>query len=147
MGLSINSFFADVRRGDLGAVKRALGSQPGALHARAGADQRTALHVAADVGNHLVLRTLLAQGADCAAADAAGEVPLMLAARQVWRRRRAPTQGQRLAGPACARRQAAPAGQLATLTSPGSPRRLPRLHRATWLWCASCSQTRGAAAA
>jgi len=83
MSLAINSFFSDVRRGDLAAVKRALARQPGVLHARAGADQRTPLHVAAEVGNHLVLRTLLQNGADYSAADAAGEVPLMPAARHV----------------------------------------------------------------
>lgn len=81
--LSINSFFSDVKRGDLAAVKRALASQPGVLHSRAGPEQRTPLHAAAEVGNHLVLRTLLQQGADYAAADAAGEIPLMLAARNV----------------------------------------------------------------
>jgi ankyrin repeat protein len=85
MGLAINSFFADVRRGDLAAVKRALGRQAGVLHARAGSEQRTPLHIAADIGNHLVLRTLLQNGADYTAADSAGEVPLMLAARQVGR--------------------------------------------------------------
>jgi hypothetical protein len=83
MSVAGNYFFVDVRRGDLAAVKRALARQPGVLRVRGVADQRTALHVAAEVGNHLVLRTLLANGADYAAADAAGEVPLMLAARQV----------------------------------------------------------------
>jgi hypothetical protein len=84
MSLAHNTFFNDVRHGDLAAVKRALARSRAVLHAR-GADQRTALHIAAEVGNHLVLRTLLQQGADYAAADAAGEVPLMLAARQVRR--------------------------------------------------------------
>jgi hypothetical protein len=83
MAPAINALMSDIRRGDLAAVKRALERQPALLHARAGAEQRTPLHVAAEVGNHLVLRTLLQQGADYAAADAAGEVPLMLAARQV----------------------------------------------------------------
>lgn len=83
MALSVNFFFSDVKRGDLAAVKRGLSTQPGVLHARAGPEQRTPLHAAAEVGNHLVLRTLLQQGADYGAVDAAGEVPLMLAARNV----------------------------------------------------------------
>lgn len=77
-------FYGNVRRGDLAAVKRDLNRHPGLIHGRSTApDARTALHIAADQGNHLVLRTLLQHGADYTAVDAAGEVPLMLAARQV----------------------------------------------------------------
>ena len=83
MSLATTSFLVDVRRGDLASVKRVLAHQPGVLHGRSGADLRTPLHVAAEVGNHLMLRTLLQHGAGYAVPDAAGEVPLMLAARQV----------------------------------------------------------------
>lgn len=81
--MSLAAFFDYIRRGDLAAVKRTLGANPSLLHGRNSSDQRTALHVAADVGNHLVCRVLLQHGADYALGDAASEVPLMLAARQV----------------------------------------------------------------
>jgi hypothetical protein len=82
MSVATLSFHEHIEHGDLAAVKRALLTTPAVLHAL-GSDQRTALHVAAEAGHLQILRFLLQRGADFAAADAAGEVPLMLAARQV----------------------------------------------------------------
>ena len=149
MGLSVASFFGDVKRGDLAAVKRALGRQPAVLHARA-ADGRTPLHAAAEVGNHLVLRTLLQLGADYAAADAAGELPLMLAARHV----RAPRARAR---PACGAAATAPQPRQGARAAGARAARYPNraarararapARRATWRSRASCSPTRAAARA
>lgn len=79
----LQAFADDIRAGRLASVKRTLARRPdvvrGALPGRAG----TALHVAAEAGSHPVLRAILSYGADCGAANAAGELPLMVAARKV----------------------------------------------------------------
>ncbi|KAI8463004.1 MAG: hypothetical protein J3K34DRAFT_159942, partial [Monoraphidium minutum] len=79
--MSVAQFMDHVRSSDLDAVKRALGCTPAVLQGR-GAEQRTALHLAAAEGDANMLRLLLQHGADVAAMDAAGEVPLIVAARQ-----------------------------------------------------------------
>ncbi len=73
----------DIRRGDVAAVKKAISQNPGLLKSCATPGHRTALHVAAEVGSQAVVRHMLQQGADFTVQDAAGEVPLMIASRQV----------------------------------------------------------------
>jgi ankyrin repeat protein len=80
----LDNFCEHVRRGDLPAIKRVLADNRGVLRG-AVAGGATPLHLAAEGGNLLVVRTLLQHGADYAVANAAGEVPLMIAAREVRR--------------------------------------------------------------
>jgi hypothetical protein len=142
--VGLAAFCEEVKRGDLAAIKRALGAHPGLLHSKLGAAARTPLHVAAAGSHQLVLRLLLQHGADCAAADALGEVPLMVAAREV----RGPAGRARACagrlGPKCARAPQSPGARPAGHQS-RRPRRRPS--RATSPRCASCSRTAAAAPA
>lgn len=81
--MSVAQFLQHVRDGDLTAVKHAVECTPSVLHGCTAEEQRNALHVAAEAGAVNVLRFLLQQQVDFTAPDVAGEVPLMLAARQV----------------------------------------------------------------
>lgn len=84
MSAVVHALAEDIRHGRLAAVKRTLARRPDAARSAALPGRATPLHVAAEAGSQPVLRALLAYGADCGAANAAGELPLMLAARQVW---------------------------------------------------------------
>jgi hypothetical protein len=79
----LESFHEAIRSGDLVAVQRGVAGTPSVLHSCAAAEERCALHVAAETGHLQILRFLLQQDADFAAVTVAGEVPLMLAARRV----------------------------------------------------------------
>lgn len=70
-----------VKAGDFDAVKRLVKQDPAAVNETRENDQRTALHVAAELSNHEIVSYLLKQGADPNREDLDDSTPLHLATK------------------------------------------------------------------